>query len=72
MRESTSGDTKLSTKEASITIARALELGSKELDDDDDDEETTAVPRTAWYVRAQCWAVLSGSAGSLPVFRPDI
>jgi hypothetical protein len=37
MRESTSSDTKLSTKETSRTIARALELGSKELDDDDDD-----------------------------------
>jgi hypothetical protein len=48
MRESTSGDTKLSTKETSTTTARALELGSKELDDDDDDEDTTAVPRTAW------------------------
>jgi hypothetical protein len=46
MRESTSGDTKLSTKETSRTIAKALELGSKEFHDDDDD--TTAVPRTAW------------------------
>jgi hypothetical protein len=72
MRESTSSDTKLSTKETSRTIARALELESKDLDDDDDEEDTTAVPRTAWSVRAQCWAVLSGSAGSLPVFRPDM
>jgi hypothetical protein len=48
MRETTSGDTKLSTKETSTTIARPLELGSKELDDDDDDKDTTAVQRTAW------------------------